>query len=112
MEVPLMDTAIRTREGTNRAGSFALALGILMVVSTVFTFVLSIDALNDAVLGDIDPPNWLRALALAGLPLGFFGTPIAYAFARNGPGRDRARLGIGLMIVGLAAFVALQFAMG
>ena len=107
-----MDTAIRTREGTTHVGTLTLVLGILMVVSTIFTFVLSIDALYDAVLGDTDPANWLRGLALAGLPLGFFGTPIAYAFARKGPGQDRARLGLGLMLVGLAAFLALQFAMG
>lgn len=107
-----MATTIRTREGTTRSGTVALSLGMLMVVSTIFTFVLSIDVLYDAVLGDLDPPNWLRALALAGLPLGFFGTPIAYVLARKGPGRDRARVGLGLMLVGLAAFVALQFAMG
>lgn len=111
-EISVVDTETRSTAGRTRAGTLALALGMLMVISTAFTFILSVDALYDPVLGDTDPPNWVRALALAGLPLGFFGTPIAYAIARNGPGRDRGRIGIALMLVGLAAFVALLFAMG
>lgn len=101
-----------TRGATTRAGTLTVVLGLLFVISTVFTFVLSVGDLYDAVLGEADPPNWLRGIALAGLPLGFFGTPIAYALARRGPGQDRARVGLGLMLVGLAAFVALEFAMG
>ena len=108
----MVTTTRSTHDAAARAGTTTLVLGALMVVSTLFAYVLSVGDLYDAVLGDVDPPNWLRALALVGLPLGFFGTPIAYVFARKGAGRDRARAGLGLMLVGLAAFVALEFALG
>lgn len=60
-------------------------------------------SLSDAV----DPPTWLRILGLVWLPVGFVGTPLAYAVARVGPGRDRARVGLALALVGPVAFVAL-----
>ena len=87
------------------AGTTALVLGALFLVSTAFTCVLSVTSL-------IDPPNWVRALALAGLPLGFFGTPIAYVVARRGRGRLRARIGLGLALVALVGFVVLLVALG
>ena len=48
----------------------------------------------------------------AGIPLGFFGVPMAYAVARLGESRDRARIGLALVGVSLVAFVGLLFAMG
>ena len=108
----MVTTTSSTRDTTGRVGTTTLVLGALMVASTLVAYVLSVGDLSDAVLGEVDPPNWLRALALVGLPLGFFGTPVAYVFARKGPGRDRARAGLALMLVGLAAFVALELALG
>ena len=60
----------------------------------------------------IDAPNWLRALMLAGIPLGFFGVPLSFAVARTGVGRRRGLIGVWLAVVSLAAFVALLLAMG
>ena len=91
--------------GSVRAGTITLVLGILFLTATVFTYVLS---LSDVV----DPPNWVRALGLAWLPVGFVGTPIAYALARTGPGRDRGRVGLVVALVGLLAFVVLVFVAG
>lgn len=91
--------------GSQRAGNLTLALGVLAVAATAFTYVLSLTDL-------VDPPNWVRAAGLVWLPLGFFGAPIAYAFARNGPGQHRALLGLGVAGVALAAFVVLLFIAG
>lgn len=108
------DPAVSTpRAGAaGRAGTATLVLGLLMVASTLAATVLSVEGVDEVVLGDLDPPNWVRALLLLGLPLGLLGTPVAYAVARTGPGRDRARVGLGLMLLGLAGFVALQVALG
>lgn len=96
---------IQKSDGSQTAGTVALVLGILFAVSTVLTFLMS---LTDLIGG----PNWLRALMSAGIPLGFFGVPMAYAVARLGEGRDRARIGLALVGVSLVAFVGLLFAMG
>lgn len=101
-----------TGQETTRAGTLTLVLGALFLAATAFTYVLSLDAVYDVLLGDVDPPNWVRALGLVWLPIGFLGTPIAYGYAHTGTGRDRARVGLLLMLVGLVAFVALNFAVG
>jgi hypothetical protein len=88
-----------------RAGSITLALAIVFVAATAFTYLLS---LSDG----FNPPDWVRALGLLGLPIGFFGTPVAYAVARSGPGRGRGRVGLGVALVGLVAFVVLQLVAG
>jgi hypothetical protein len=54
----------------------------------------------------------VRVVGLVWLPIGFFGTPIAYALARNGPGRKRGRVGLVVALVGLVALVVLLFAAG
>lgn len=87
------------------AGTITLLLGLLFSASVAATYVLS---LSDVV----DPPTWSRAIALAGLPLGLAGVPLAYFFARHSASRDRARVGLGVALVGLAAFVALVVALG
>ena len=89
----------------NVAGTVSLVLGILFLAATVFTYVLSLTDL-------VDPPNWVRAAGLVWLPIGFVGTPIAYALARTGPGRDRGRVGLVAGLVGLLAFVLLVLAVG
>ena len=88
-----------------RAGTAAVALGALFMASTVVVYLLS---LTDV----LDWPNWLRAVGLAGLPIGLVGTPLAYALARRGPGRRRAAVGLALMGAALLAFVALLATMG
>jgi hypothetical protein len=90
---------------TPTAGTVTLVLGLLFSASVAATYVLS---LSDVV----DPPNWVRAIALVGLPLGLAGVPIAYFFARRTASRDRARVGLGVALVGLVAFVALVIALG
>ena len=91
--------------GSRRAGTVSLVLGILFLAATVFTYLLSLTDL-------VDPPNWVRAAGLVWLPIGFVGTPIAYALARTGPGRDRGRVGLVAGLVGLLAFVLLVLAVG
>lgn len=91
--------------GSQRTGNLVLALGVLALAATAFTYVLSLTEL-------VDPPNWVRAAALVWLPLGFFGAPVAYTFARNGPRQQRALLGLGVTGVALAAFVVLLFLVG
>jgi hypothetical protein len=88
-----------------RAGNLALVLGVAFAISTVLIFVMS---MTDV----MDPPNWLRALLLSGIPLGFFGVPLSFAVARPGAGRQRGLIGVWLAVASLAAFVALLFAMG
>ena len=103
-----MNTSTRpmgTARSSDTAGTVTLVLGVLFSVSVALTYVLS---LSDVV----DPPNWTRGIALAGLPIGLAGVPIAYTFARHGSGRDRARLGVAIALVGLVAFVALVLALG
>lgn len=90
---------------SDRAGTTTLVLGVLFLAATVFTYVLS---LSD----QVNPPNWVRALGLVWLPIGFFGTPIAYTFARTGEGRFRGRVGVAFALVGLLAFVVLLFVAG
>lgn len=90
---------------STRAGTATLGLGLLFLAATIFIFVLSLSDL-------VDPPTWVRVLGLVWLPLGFFGAPLTYAVARAGPGRNRGRLGLALMLVPLAAFVALLFVAG
>jgi hypothetical protein len=87
------------------AGNVTLVLGALFSVAVAITYVLS---LSDVV----DPPNWIRAIALAWLPIGLGGVPISYAFARVGPGRERGRVGVAVALVGLVAFIALVVALG
>ena len=93
------------RAGTPRAGTVTLVLGVLFSAAVAFTYVLS---LSDVV----EPPTWVRALGLVWLPIGLAGTPIAYAVARHGEGRNRARVGVLVALVGLVAFVALVVAVG
>lgn len=103
-----MNTSTRpvgTESSSTTAGNVTLVLGVLFSVSVVIAYVLS---LSDVV----DPPNWIRAIALAWLPIGLGGVPISYAFARLGPGRERARIGVAVALVGLVAFIALVVALG
>lgn len=88
-----------------RAGTLTLVLGILFSAAVALTYVLS---LSDG----FNPPNWVRAIGLVWLPIGFGGTPIAYAVARHGQGRDQARLGVLIALGGLVALVALVVAIG
>ena len=104
----MLTTQIRPTFGdtaSERAGRIALALGVLALAATVFTYVLSLSDL-------VNPPDWVRAAGLVWLPLGFFGTPIAYTVARNGPGRRAAEAGLAVAGVGLVAFVVLLFVAG
>jgi hypothetical protein len=103
---------IGTSQETRTGGTLTLVLGALFAASTVFIFVLSLEVLYDPVFGGYDVPNWARAVGSAGLPIGFFGTPIAFAAARRGPGRVRAWIGLILMLVALVAFVVLLNVMG
>ena len=80
-------------------------LGALALAATAFTYVLS---LSDA----FNPPDWVRAAGLVWLPIGFFGSPIAYTIARNGTGRARADLGLAIAGMALVAFVVLLFIAG
>lgn len=91
--------------GTGLAGTITLALGILFTAAVAFAFPLS---LSDA----FNPPDWVRVVGLVWLPVGLGGVPIGYAFARTGPGRDRARLGVVIALVGLVAFTALVISFG
>ena len=103
MTIHVRDSGPDTR--SERAGTITLVLGVLALVATVFTYVLSLSDL-------VNPPNWVRAVGLIWLPIGFFGTPVTYMLARNGPGRRRARLGLAAAAVGLLAFVVLLFVAG
>ena len=96
---------VGTGDSTDTSGTVTLVLGVLFTVSVAITYVLS---LSDVV----DPPNWARAIALAWLPIGLGGVPISYAFPRTGAGRERARIGLGVALVGLVAFIALVVALG
>ena len=103
-----MNTSTRpvgTARSSDTAGTVTLVLGVLFSLSVVLTYVLS---LSDVV----DPPNWARAVALAGLPIGLGGIPVAYAFTQHRAGRDPARHGGAVALVGLVAFVALVVALG
>ena len=92
-------------DGSLLAGTFTLVAGALLVAAVAFTYVLS---LSDAV----NPPTWVRAIGLAWLPIGLGVVPVGYVVARKGAGRDRARLGVLIGLVGLIAFVALVVAIG
>ena len=61
---------------SQRAGTVTIVLGALALAATAFTYVLS---LSDA----FNPPDWVRAAGLVWLPIGFFGSPIAYTIARG-----------------------------
>jgi hypothetical protein len=105
VEADAVTTHSGTSESSTVAGTVALALGVLFAVAVACTYVLS---LSDAV----NPPDWVRALALVWLPIGFGGVPIAYYLARTGEGRNRGRLGVLIGLVGLVAFIALVIAIG
>lgn len=77
--------------GTGLAGTITLALGILFTAAVAFAFPLS---LSDA----FNPPDWVRVVGLVWLPVGL--------------GRDRARLGVVIALVGLVAFTALVISVG
>ena len=91
--------------GSAPVGTVTLVLGVLFSAAVALTYVLS---LSDAV----NPPNWVRAIGLAWLPIGLGGVPLGYVIARTGEGRGRARLGVLIALVGLVAFVALVVAIG
>jgi hypothetical protein len=88
-----------------RAGTMTVVLALLFLLATAFAYVLSLSE-------DVNPANWVRALGLVWLPIGFFGAPIAYSLARTGPGRHRGRVGLTILLVGVVAFVVLQFTAG
>ena len=102
MTIPTSGT--RQSESTI-AGTLTLALGVLFTAAVACTYVLSLSDI-------VNPPNWVRALGLVWLPIGFVGVPIAYYFARAGEGRKRGRRGVLVGLVGLFAFVALVIAIG
>jgi hypothetical protein len=91
--------------GSVPAGTITLLLGVLFTAAVAYTYLLS---LSDT----FNPPNWVRAIGLVWLPLGFGGVPLGYVIARTGEGRDRARLGALIGFVGLVAFVSLVIAIG
>jgi hypothetical protein len=86
-------------------GTITLVLGVLAGAATVFVYVLSLSE-------DFNPPNWIRVVGLVWLPVGFFGAPILYTRAHNGPGRRRGQVGLSVAAIGLVAFVVLLFAVG
>ena len=92
----------RPDTASTRAGTITLILALLFLFATAFTYVLSLSE-------GVNPANWVRALGLVWLPIGFFGAPIAYSLARTGPGRHRGRIGLAVLLVGVVAFVVLQF---
>ena len=83
-------------------GTLTLVLGGLFVVATAFAYVVSLSP-------DVNPPDWVRVLGLLGIPLGFFGTPVAFVVARH---ETRARVGLALFAVALVAFVVLLVVAG
>jgi hypothetical protein len=103
-----MSTELRTHDKSSASewvGTAGLVLGILFVLAVAVTYVLSLTDL-------VDPPNWVRAMALVWLPIGFVGVPMAWLVAGNGPGRNRAVTGVVIALAGAVAFVALVVVMG
>jgi protein-S-isoprenylcysteine O-methyltransferase Ste14 len=90
---------------TPPAGTITLVLGILFSAAVAFAFPLS---LSDT----FNPPDWVRLLGLVWLPIGLAGVPTGYVLARDGSGRERARLGVVVALVGLLAFAGLVIAVG
>lgn len=91
--------------GSRRAGSITLVLDVLFAAAVAFSYVLSLSDL-------VNPPTWVRAIGLVWLPIGLAGTPIGYAVARTGEGRDRGRVGLAVALVAAVAFIALVVALG
>lgn len=101
-----MEHVDRTVAGPGRAaGTVALVAGLLFLLATAFTGVLSLSA-------SFNPPTWVRAVGLVWLPVGLVVTPAAYVLARGGPGQRHAVTGAVLGLVGVAAFVALLVVAG
>lgn len=90
----------QVHDASDGAGTVALVLGVLFVVSTVLVFLMSLTSV-------IGRSNWIRVPMTAGIPLGLFGVPIAYVVARKGSGRRRGRLGLALVGVALVPFTVL-----
>ncbi|GAA1929744.1 hypothetical protein [Nocardioides marmoribigeumensis] len=84
------------------AGTLTLVLGALFVVATGFAYLVSLSA-------DVNPPDWVRVVGLLGVPLGFFGTPVAFVAARH---EARARAGLALFAAALVALVVLLVVAG
>ncbi len=95
--------SLNNDDASLRAGTVAVVFGVVFVLATAFTYVLS---LSDS----FNPPNWVRVIGLMWLPIAFAGTPIAYAIARTGAGRSRGRVGLLIGLIGALAFVALLVA--
>jgi hypothetical protein len=76
-------------------------------------FILSVGCAVIITMTGIGPhSNVLRAMGSAGLPIGFFGTPIASWISRRSAGRGRAWFGLMLLILGLGTLVWLLVAYG
>lgn len=86
-------------------GTITLALGVLLTTAVALSYPLSLSE-------SFNPPDWVRFLVLMWLPIGFAGVPIGYVLAGHGPGRERARLGAVIALVGLLAFTVLVLVIG
>ena len=88
-----------------RAGTAALVMGALFVAATAFAALLSLSE-------SFNPPDWVRVAGLVWLPIGFFGTPIAFLVSRGGRGRTRGSVGLALAFAALVGFVVLLVVAG
>ena len=95
-----MSTSQASATGHSKlAGRMSAAFGLSAIAALVWLWVLTATPL--------DPPNWVRILGLAFLPVGVVGAVIAGMSGRRGAGRTYALVGLSAAAVTVIGFVLL-----
>ncbi|WP_448005554.1 hypothetical protein [Agromyces bauzanensis] len=93
-----MSTSRRpARRGSKLVGAISLALGLVALVALVWLWALSTTPL--------DPPQWVRILGIAFLPIGLLGALITGIAGLRGEGRRYAIGGLIAAAVTVIAFI-------
>lgn len=101
MEVDVMATHTQhLHHAPGRAATAVLVLGIIAALSGVLTGLLSFT-------DTLDPPGWVRVAMTTGLPIGILGAPSVWFLAPAARREPMTIVGMGLVVVTLAAFIVM-----
>ena len=85
---------------TRRSGLVSIVCGVVAVLALLWTWVLSVSDV-------LDPPDWVRIPGILLMPMALVVGGAAALQARQGTGRRRATVGLGLLALTVLGFIVL-----
>lgn len=80
-------------------GTLCVAFGSVAVAAFLWLWSLTLPGFN--------PPNWIRIVGVAGMPIGVAGAALTAAAGHHGASRLKPVLGLSLAAITVLAFIAL-----